>query len=153
MKGFLWLLMMVSACAAADPPDEPNITRACVRSFATTLDAWRSVVGEVPAGCAFLDAEYDVVLASSDDMPCDEPIGVNQVRTECIHGGVIYVNEAVDDVRRVEASVHGWVHALALCIDGDIDAHHLRLQLWEALSAENSVEVNAATFAEWGECL
>jgi len=106
----------------------------------------------VPEECAYLDTVHEVQLVHVDDMPCDDPVGNNQVRTECFQGGVIYLNEALDDVLLTEASVHGWIHGLAECADGDWDHDHLRSELW-ATYGMDTIEFQALWMAEIGSCL
>jgi len=155
----LWLLLAFAACAPSAPtdPGEPPITRSCKRSFSTTLDAWRSKLGDVPAECALLDQTVDLQVIDFANTPCTEPVGVNEVRRECTQPGVIYLNRELDDYELVEAAIHGWVHEVAYCANGDLDADHLRAELWEVygvpLGGVDSVEVDALTRAEYGECL
>jgi hypothetical protein len=145
--------LSASGCAPNEP-DDPGITRACIRSFAPTLDAWEAELGRVHGECAYLDGVVDVQLVAEADMPCDERVGVNEVRAECVQGGVLYVNEALDDLQQIDASVHGWVHALAQCVYGDFDKDHLRSQLWAVYENENAVEFQAHFYGvETGSCL
>ena len=57
------------------------------------------------------------------------------------------------NVELVNTSVHEWIHALAQCVDGDMDRDHLRVELWAGLSDADSVEVEGQAFSEIGECL
>jgi hypothetical protein len=145
--------LSASGCAPNEP-DDPGITRACIRSFAPTLDAWEVALGDVPAECRALDTKYDVQLVSADEMPCDDPLGMNEVRAECVSGAVVYINEALDDLQQLDASVHGWIHALSTCVYGDPDKDHLRHQLWAVYENENAVEFQAHFYGvETGSCL
>jgi hypothetical protein len=152
MRRLFVALLVLVACDTPAPPDDPGITRACIRSFAPTLKAWEAAFERVPDECRYLDGEVIVQLVSADEMPCDEPIGVNETRTECFHGDVLYLNEDLDDVALVDASVHGWTHALADCVYGAPDVDHLRARLWAVYGAE-TVELQAQASAEIGECL
>lgn len=152
MRRILVLLALI-ACERSPPATETVITGTCIRAFRATLEAWESALGRAPDECAYLDAEIDVVVASADDMPCDEPLGVNEVRTECTQDATIYINEAFDNVQRTDAAVHGWVHVLARCVYGDLDADHLRAPLWEVYSGAESVEVQGQAGAVIGACL
>lgn len=154
LLALLTAALLALACGPSTPDEPTGITRACVRSFAPTLDAWEVALGEVPAECRALDTKYEVVLAAAEDMPCDEPVGVNQVRTECVHDNAIYINEALDELQQLDASVHGWIHTLALCVDGDVDRDHLRHLLWAVYKNETAVEFQAHFYGvETGSCL
>ncbi len=151
---FAWLPIVLyqQGCEQSHGGDEPGITRACIRSFAPTLETWEGVFGRVPAECRSLDVELEVQLVAASDMPCFEPLGANELRTECVSGDVLYLNEALDDVALVDASVHGWLHALNRCVNGDLDADHIRYPLW-GVYGPDTVETQAQASADFGECL
>jgi hypothetical protein len=158
MKQVLWLLLTLamSACAPADPPDRgpQEITGACQRAFRPTLEAWELELGRVPSDCAFLDSTYSVELFSAAGLPCDDP-GPGEVVTGCTEQPTmaIYLLDGRTNVELVDTSVHEWIHALADCVDGDMDRDHLRSELWDELSGAESVEIQAQASAEIGECL
>lgn len=141
----------LSGCEPADPPAEPGITGACVRSFRPTLEAWEAEFGRVPEECAYLDAELDVQLGSEAEIPC-APEASTELVVGCLHGDVIYLLEGRDDGLLVDTSVHEWTHALARCVDGDPDRYHLRGELWAQYGPE-TVELQAQASAEIGACL
>jgi hypothetical protein len=167
MKRYLWLCLIVSACAPA-PGDKPSgeLTGACVRSFRPTLEAWEAELGRVPAECAYLDQEYSVELFSAAELPCDDPgpgeqvLGCTEQPTMAIYilkrrGRRVLVHhghKSRTNVELVDTSVHEWIHALADCVDSDMDLEHVRVELWAPFGAE-SVEIQGQAFAEIGDCL
>jgi hypothetical protein len=154
MRFMLLLVLALAACEAHapdEPPDEPGIMGACERSFRPTLKAWEAELGRVPEGCAYLDAEYVVQLVSADEMPCEDEPG--SIIVGCtVEGDAIYLLDGRLPAQLVDTSVHEWVHVLASCVDGDIDADHLRGELWGTYGYE-TVEFKAQLSAEIGECL
>lgn len=149
----VWLQAMCivawAACGPAPAPD-PGITRACVRSFRPALQAWEREHGRVPDDCAYLDAVYPVQLVSAEELPCEDEPG--SIVVGCIvRDDAIYLLEDRLPAQLVDTSVHEWVHALAGCVDGDIDAEHLRGELWRTYGP-NTVEFAAQTAAEIGAC-
>lgn len=158
MRRFLLALLVLAACEPDPPPDEPgSITGACVRSFRPTLEAWETRFGRAPEGCAYLDTQVDVQLVAAEDMPCDdEPgsivVGCTVLDADDGSNDAIYLLEGRLLSQLVDTSVHEWVHVLAACVDGDIDADHLRARLWATYGAE-TVELQAQASAEIGECL
>lgn len=148
----LALALLLTACAPDEPPAEPAINGACERAFRPTLQAWEAALGRVPEGCAYLDAEYDVVLASEAAIPCAPESSVELVVGCTVPGNAIYLLAGRDDVALVDTAVHEWVHALAHCVDGDVDRYHLRGELW-AQYGPDTVELQAQAGAEIGECL
>lgn len=155
MQRFLWILLTIAACAPAAPDDGPQeITGACQRSFRPTLEAWEAELGRVPAECAYLDSEYSVEVLPADELPCD-PAGPGELVTGCVVPSLraIYLLSGRTNVELVDTSVEEWIHAIADCADGDLDRFHVRVELWEALSGADSVEIRAQASAEIGECL
>lgn len=153
MRCFLVVvLLLVCACDVPADHEEPGISRACVRSFAPTLEEWEARFGRVPGMCSRLDAQIYVQLVAAADMPCNGELGVNQVRAECASGDVLYLNQSLDDVALVDASVHGWVHFLNRCVNGSLDVDHLRAELWSVYGPD-TVELQSQASAGSGECL
>jgi hypothetical protein len=154
MKRVLWLLLTIAACAPAAPDEQQTITGACQRSFRPTLEAWEAELGRVPAECAYLDTEYSVEVLPASELPCDPP-GPGELVTGCTVQPLqaIYLLGDRTNVELVDTSVHEWLHALADCVDGDMDRHHARVELWDELSGAESVEIQAQASAEIGECL
>ena len=149
------ILLTLAACAADDPPDDSQaITGACQRSFRPTLDAWEAALGRVPEECAYLDGEYSVQVLPASELPCDPP-GPGELVTGCTVQPLqaIYLLGGRTNVELVDTSVHEWVHALADCVDGDMDRYHVRVELWEELSGPDSVVIQAQASAEIGACL
>ena len=147
------LAVLLFACVPDEPADEDEhaVTGACERSFRPTLKAWEAALGRVPEGCAYLDSEYVVQLVSEDEMPCEDEPG--SIVVGCtVEGDAIYLLEGRLPAQLVDTSVHEWVHTLASCVDGDIDADHLRGELWGEYGP-NTVEFSAQVSAEIGECL
>jgi len=151
-RAVIFALFALAACEAPDPPpDEPGIAGACVRSFRPTLEAWEVRYDRVPEDCAYLDRVYPVQVVSADEMPCEDEPG--SIIVGCtVEDDAIYLLEGRLPVQLVDTSVHEWVHVLAACVDGDIDADHLRAGLWGVYGAE-TVEIQAQAAAEIGECL
>lgn len=149
-------LLLATACASERAAPTPNApTGACVRSFRAVLEAWETLSRtRVPEECAFLDAEYNVVLAR--DIPeCEgEPIGVNEQTAACTLPAqrTILILDALDDLQRLDMSVHEWIHALSDCVYGDPDTEHLRAGLWVRFGTQ-STEAQAFAGTEPGECL
>jgi hypothetical protein len=155
MCRFLCLLLVLVACAPAAPDDGPQeITGACQRSFRPALEAWEAELGRVPAECAYLDTQYTVEVLPASELPCDPP-GPGELVTGCTVQPLqaIYLLGDRTNVELVDTSVHEWLHALADCVDGDMDRYHVRVELWEELSGPDSVVVQAQAGAEIGECL
>lgn len=154
MRHCLWLLLTLAACASAAPDDPQTITGACQRSFRPTLEAWEAELGRVPAECAYLDTEYSVQVLPASELPCDPP-GPGELVTGCTVQPLqaIYLLGGRTNVELVDTSVHEWIHALADCVDGDMDRDHLRVELWADLSDADSVEVQGQAFSQIGECL
>jgi hypothetical protein len=148
----LLLALFCVACEADPPKDENQITAACRRSFADVLQAWEAELGRVSEACDSLDAMYAIQVVSEDEMPCEEGIGDNQARGGCFLGGVLYLLEHRSNSALVDSAVHEWVHALAQCIDGDVDRFHLRVELWGDYGTD-TIEVEARANAQIGECL
>lgn len=146
------LFVLLTACAPAAPDDGPSITGACVRSFRPTLEAWEMYAVRVPAECAYLDGELDVVLASKAEIPCTTEASTELVIGCYQPGDAIYLLEGRDAVQLVDTSVHEWVHALADCVLGYPDILHLRADLWAQYGTE-TVELQAQASAEIGACL
>ena len=142
-------------CGCVEQADGEEITRSCVRSFATTLAEWERSFGErVPAECALLDLEYDVVVVGDHArIPCDfeDVHGLLHVGCTLPEQRAIYILER-DRLAMVDTSVHQWIHALSACVIGEPDSGHHRSGLWES-SGEYSIEIQAAAAAELGECL
>lgn len=151
MRRVLLLVLLALAACEAPAPDDPGISGACVRSFRPTLEAWEAELGRVPEQCAYLDAKQDVQLASEDEIPC-APEASTELVIGCYQSGAIYLLEGRDDVQLVDTSVHEWVHALAECVDGDMDREHLRGELWADYGAD-TVELQAQAGAQLGSCL
>lgn len=148
---FLALLALTACAAEPDPPPPCSTTGACVRSFRPTLQAWEAEHGRVPDDCAYLDAVYPVQLVSAEELPCEDEPG--SIVVGCIvRDDAIYLLAGRLPAQLVDTSVHEWVHALAGCVDGDIDAEHLRAELWRTYGPE-TVEFAAQTAARTGECL
>lgn len=155
-----WLLVAValltcSSCAPDEPDDRREITGACQRSFRPTLEAWEGALGRVPSDCAYLDDVYSVQLLPPEDAPC-MAAELNQLVTGCTEhpSMAIYILDVGrTNVDLVNTSVHEWIHALAQCVDGDMDVEHTRVELWYDLSVENSVEAEGQAFATIGECI
>lgn len=148
------LALSLPACESTEPSDrEPQITRACYRSFAPTLDAWERALVRAPASCAALDKLYTVQLASTGEIPCTTEAS-NWTVAGCTtpEDQTIYLLAGGDNIQMTDTSVHEWVHALADCVDGNRDADHLRAELW-ADYGPNTVEAQAQASAEIGECL
>ena len=153
----LLFLFILSACATDHEPTEPSLTGVCVRSFRAVLEAWETNARErVPDECAFLDAEYRVSLAS--EMPeCEgEPIGVNETVAGCTlpEQHAILIQDQLDELQRLDISIHEWIHALANCVYGDPDNEHLRAGLWLVFGAQSTEgQAFGSASAQPGECL
>jgi hypothetical protein len=108
----------------------------------------------VPAECAYLDTEYSVEVLPASELPCDPP-GPGELVTGCTVQPLqaIYLLGDRANVELVDTSVHEWLHALADCVDGDMDRLHVRVELWADLSGAESVEVQGQAGAQIGECL
>lgn len=146
----LLVFALLTACAPDEPP-APGITGACSRAFRPTLDAWEAELGRVPSDCAYLDSVYPVQVVSADELPCEDEPG--SIIVGCtVEGDAIYLLEGRLPAQLVDTSVHEWVHTLASCVDGDIDADHLRGELWGEYGP-NTVEFTAQVAAEIGQCL
>jgi hypothetical protein len=145
------LIVLTDGCADTRESDEP-VTMACVRSFATTLEVWERNAGErVPEHCRHLDEDYTVLVVPSSGFPwgsCD-PLAV-----ACVVPGfsTIYLEEGRSQRDTVHSSVHEWIHALAECVDGDLDADHHRAGLWASFGPQ-STETQAQAAAVLGKCL
>lgn len=145
--------LLSQGCAPA-PDEPPVITMACVRSFATTLAEWERFAAErVPEQCRFLDADYDVQVVDELPPQCGTaPPGMVVAECTLPRSKVIYILSALDDVARVDLSVHEWIHALSACVYGDPDQTHARSGLWGD-SRPDPVELRAQAAAVLGECL
>ena len=150
MKRLLLLVLLV-ACESSPPATETVITGGCVRSFRAVLEAWEAEFGRVPEECAYLDADYDLQLVGSDELPCP-PAGPGGKLVGCTQGKVIYLLRGRDDLDLIDTSAHEWIHALSDCVDGALDADHLRSQLWIDYGAD-SIEAQALASVEIGKCL
>jgi hypothetical protein len=143
-----WAVFIVLLGCAADAPSigqTTYVTRACVRSFPTTLQAWEAVYGRVPRQCEFLDREYSVQLVEVADMPCPHVVGLVGCTEPSTRA--MYLLRGRDDLATLDTSIHEWIHALSDCVFGDVDREHARPRLWD------SIEAQAQASAEVGECL
>lgn len=151
----LLLLAIMCVSCAPDEPDMGNpyeISAACRRSFGSVIEEWEVLFGHVPRECAKLDAQYDIQLVSLAEMPCEEGLGDNETRGGCFLGGVVYLLEGRDNRALVDSAVHEWIHALAQCVDQDVDRFHVRAELW-ADYGDDTIEILAQASAEGGTCL
>lgn len=152
MRRFLALFALLAACESSPPPaTETEITGTCIRSFRAVLEAWEAALGRVPEACAYLDADYEVELVGTGELPCDAaPAGSELVG--CTQGSVIYLRSGRDDLGLIDTSAHEWTHALSKCVNGTADREHLRAQLWIDYGAA-SVEAQALAAVVIGRCL
>lgn len=151
MRRFLALFALLAACESSQPATETVITGTCIRSFRAVLEAWEAARGRVPEECAYLDADYDVELVGAGELPC-EPAGPGGKLVGCTQGQVIYLLRGRDELDLVDSSAHEWIHALSDCVDGTLDAEHLRSDLWIEYGAD-TIEAQALAGVEIGKCL
>ena len=141
-------------CGPTPDGEPPVVTMACVRSFATTLAEWERFAQErVPEQCRFLDADVPVSVVAEMPPQCGSaPAG--EVVGGCYLPGAraIFVLAELDDLARIDVSVHEWEHALSHCVYGDPDQAHARSGLWES-SKPDPVETRAQAAAVLGVCL
>lgn len=160
MKRLLLLIAILLTACASDEPEESDAghatTHACRRSFVPVLDAWDMIVGRAPERCRALDSQYDIVVVPEEEMPCEEGLGDNQARGGCYAGGVLYLLKGRSDEQLVDSAIHEWIHALAQCVNADVDRFHLRAELWIDYLEEHepAVEPRARTgITAHGRCL
>lgn len=162
MRTLLLLIAILLTACVEDEPEESEsdaghvITHACRRSFVPVLDAWDMIVGRAPDRCRSLDAQYDIVVVPEEEMPCEEGLGDNQARGGCFAAGVLYLLEGRSDEALVDSAIHEWIHALAQCVNADVDRFHLRVELWVDYLEEQgpAVEPRArAGITAHGRCL
>lgn len=154
MRRILWIILALAACAPAPDDDPQEIIGACQRSFRPTLEAWEAELGRVPDECAYLDSVYSVQVLSASELPCDPP-GPGELVTGCTVQplmAIYLLGDGRTNVDLVNTSVHEWIHALAQCVDGDMDRERLRVELWAPFGAA-SVEIQGQAFSQIGECL
>lgn len=142
---------MVASCALGDvETPRPRVEHmACYASFAAAREGWEMFVGPVPAECQHLDEVYAVELTSGP-MPCkaSDPgrvIGCTQDWLE-----LISIREDLGETKRVDVSVHEWMHALSSCIRGDADGDHSDLLVWGAHPHDHAVSIAPESARAYG---
>lgn len=162
MRRLLALLTFALTICACDngstkpPPDtEQHVFGACYRNYVATLNAWTDQVGRVPPECAELDRDYTIQITQEENIPCaleqgpsDHELWIGCTQPDEL---TIYLLDERTNAEKLDTSVHEWVHALAECVDGDMDLLHARAELWEGYEGL-PVETLALTDLVIGQC-
>lgn len=110
-------------------PEERAASGACWAAFDHVAEAWEEVVGPLPVECWAVPAGYTIELLTSEELGAS-PQGEVTYGRVFPDVGAIYVLESMSDGARTWVTAHEWVHALAACALGDMDAGHEDERLW-----------------------
>lgn len=153
---YFWAVAML-CCCEEPKPKQHEISQACKRAFAPTLEAYEDAVQmRVGEECRFLDRDTSIVLVPEKElyvlcgemqMSAEELRGCARVVTK-----VIYLNDDLDKYELVDASVHEWFHMVLECMGGAPDTLHLNGKIWIQYGPD-SAEAEALASVEFGQCL
>lgn len=150
-KWFALLALVLAGCAVGDvETPRPRIeANACFSSFANAVEGWDYFVGPVPAKCQHLDESYRIVVTNGP-MPCKASDPGRVVGCQMPDERAIYIAADVSETKKVDISVHEWIHALSQCIDGDGDPNHLKLAAWGKHPHDHTVDISPDNARSYG---